>query len=77
MSSTAAGPIGAQGVLLYAAGSLGTGVFSTVPSVLLLYFCTETMRIPAVVAGMIVFIPKLWGLFWAPFVLLGTSQKVY
>lgn len=68
MSSTAAGPIGAQGVLLYAAGSLGTGVFSTVPSVLLLYFCTETMRIPAVVAGMIVFIPKLWGLFWDPFV---------
>lgn len=52
----------------YAIGSFGTGAFSTVPSVLLLYFCTEIVRIPAGVAALIVFVPKLWTLFWDPFV---------
>jgi Na+/melibiose symporter-like transporter len=35
---------------------------------LLLYFCTETLKIPAAVAGIIVFLPKLWAVFWDPIV---------
>ena len=31
----------------YALGAFGTGVFTTTPTVLLLYFCTETLRLPA------------------------------
>jgi len=52
----------------YAVGAFGTGVFSTVPTVLLLYFCTETLRIPAVLAGLAVFLPKVWALVWDPLV---------
>lgn len=53
---------------IYASGSFGTGVFSTVPSVLLLYFATEIARIPPAWAALIVFAPKAWALFWDPFV---------
>ncbi|MBP7335198.1 MFS transporter [Niveispirillum sp.] len=53
---------------LYAAGSLGTGIFSTVPSVLLLYFCTQILAIPPGVAALLVFVPKALALFWDPFV---------
>jgi Na+/melibiose symporter-like transporter len=53
---------------LYACGSFGTGLYSTIPSVLLLYFCTETLKIPAAVAGVIIFVPKLWAVFWDPVV---------
>ena len=52
----------------YAAGSFGTGLYSTVPSVLLLYFCTQTLHIPALVAGAIVLVPKAWTIVWDPWV---------
>jgi Na+/melibiose symporter-like transporter len=60
--------IGAGASAAYAAGSFGTGVFSTVPAVLLLYFCTETLKMPPAWAAAIVFIPKIWAIFWDPFV---------
>jgi glycoside/pentoside/hexuronide:cation symporter, GPH family len=52
----------------YATGSFGTGVFSTVPAVLLIYFCTETLKISGSVAAIIILIPKLWSIVWDPFV---------
>ncbi len=52
----------------YAAGSFGTGVFSTVPTILLLYFCTEILRLPPQWATAIVFVPKIWSILWDPFV---------
>jgi glycoside/pentoside/hexuronide:cation symporter, GPH family len=52
----------------YAMGSFGTGVFSTVPAVLLLYFCTETLHISGSVAAALILIPKLWSILWDPFV---------
>lgn len=52
----------------YSAGSLGTGVFSTVPTVLLLYFCTDVLRLDPRWAAVIVFVPKLWAIVWDPFV---------
>ncbi len=52
----------------YALGSLGVGVFSTVPTVLLLYYCTETLLIPAALAGALVFLPKTWAIVWDPLV---------
>ena len=44
----------ATSVSLYALGSLGTGVFSTVPTILLLYYCTETLGLPAAWAALAV-----------------------
>jgi GPH family glycoside/pentoside/hexuronide:cation symporter len=52
----------------YAMGAFGTGVFSTVPTVLLLFFCTETLKMPPFLAGLAVFLPKVWALVWDPFV---------
>jgi glycoside/pentoside/hexuronide:cation symporter, GPH family len=60
----------------YASGSLGTGVFSTVPAILLLYFCTETLRIPAAWAALIVFVPKVWAIFWDPMVGIASDRAV-
>jgi GPH family glycoside/pentoside/hexuronide:cation symporter len=50
----------------YALGAFGTGVFSTVPTVLLLFFCTETLKMPPALAGIAVFLPKIWSLVWDP-----------
>jgi len=43
----------------YAIGSLGTGGFSTVPGLLLLYYLTDTLGVGAAVAGAIVLAPKI------------------
>ncbi|MGA9794445.1 MAG: MFS transporter [Rhizomicrobium sp.] len=61
-------PLGRAGLLAYAMGSFGTGVFTTVPSVLLLFYCTEVVRIPAAWASVAVFLPKVWGIVWDPLV---------
>lgn len=53
-------------LLGYALGAFGTGVFTTVPAVLLLYFCTETLGIPPTLAGVAVFAPKVWAIVWDP-----------
>lgn len=44
----------------YAVGSFGTGGFGTVPGLLLLFYLTDTLGVAAALAGVIVFIPKLW-----------------
>lgn len=61
-------PISRGATGAYAVGSLANGVFSTVPTVLLLYFCTETLGIPPAWAAIILFVPKAWAIFWDPFV---------
>jgi GPH family glycoside/pentoside/hexuronide:cation symporter len=55
-------------VFSYSLGSFGTGVFSTVPAVLLLYYCTNIMHLPALWAAAIVFVPKAWAILWDPLV---------
>lgn len=49
-------------------GSLGTGLYSTVPSFLLLYFMTETLRVRPALAGIAVFTPKIWSLLTDPLI---------
>lgn len=60
--------IGIGASAAYAAGSFGTGVFSTVPTVILLYYCTEVLALPVVWATIIVLIPKVWSILWDPLV---------
>jgi glycoside/pentoside/hexuronide:cation symporter, GPH family len=55
-------------ISVYAAGSLGTGVFSTVPTVLLLYYCTNILFLRPELATLIVFVPKAWSVLWDPLV---------
>jgi Na+/melibiose symporter-like transporter len=53
-------PLSRQTLLGFGVGSLGTGIFSTTPGVLLLYFLTGTLAVPAALAGLAVFLPKAW-----------------
>jgi GPH family glycoside/pentoside/hexuronide:cation symporter len=46
----------------YGLGSFCTGTFSTVPGLLLLYYMTNVLAVPAGIAGLAVFLPKAWDL---------------
>lgn len=55
-------------LLGYGVGSVGTGVFSTVPGLLLLYFLTDILAVPAALAGAVVVAPKAIDVFFNPVV---------
>src|SRR5512139_4071975 len=50
----------------YALGSLTTGAFATVPGLLLLPYLTDTIAVPAFVAGLLVLLPKAWDVVFNP-----------
>ena len=59
----------------YGVGSIGTGVYSTVPGLLLLYYLTDVLGVAAGIASLVLFVPKAWDAFLNP--LVGTwSDRV-
>jgi GPH family glycoside/pentoside/hexuronide:cation symporter len=52
----------------YGVGSFCSGTFSTVPGLLLLYYLTNVLAVPAGAAGLVVFLPKAWDLVVNPLV---------
>jgi GPH family glycoside/pentoside/hexuronide:cation symporter len=50
----------------YGLGSVATGTFGTVPGLLLLPYLTDTLGVTAVIAGVIVFLPKAWDVLLNP-----------
>ena len=52
----------------YAFGSVGTGVFSTVPGLVLAYFLTDTLGVAAGLAAAVVAVPKAWDVIALPWV---------
>jgi GPH family glycoside/pentoside/hexuronide:cation symporter len=50
----------------YSLGSFVTGSFGTVPGLILVKYLTDTMAVPAVAAGFIVFLPKAWDVLVNP-----------
>src|SRR5699024_10452864 len=44
----------------YAAGSVGTGGFGTLPGLVLAYYLTDTLAVPALLATLVVVVPKVW-----------------
>jgi GPH family glycoside/pentoside/hexuronide:cation symporter len=52
----------------YGVGSFGAGTFSAVPGLLLLYYMTNSLGVPAGLAGLAVFLPKAWDLIINPYV---------
>ncbi|WP_022925093.1 MFS transporter [Serinicoccus marinus] len=55
-------------VLGYAAGSVGTGGFSTLPGLVLAYYLTDTLAVPALLATVVVVVPKVWDVLIDPLV---------
>lgn len=43
----------------YASGSIGMGIWVTVPGLLLLYFLTDVLAVPALIAGLALLLPKV------------------
>ncbi|MBP2703314.1 MFS transporter [Microbispora sp. RL4-1S] len=70
MVSTAAPsrPVSLGSRLGYAVGSFCTGNFTTIPGLLLLYYMTNTLAVPAALAGTVLFLPKAWDLILNPLV---------
>ncbi|WP_067453311.1 MFS transporter [Actinomadura macra] len=52
----------------YGIGSVGTGVFSAVPGLLLLYYLTDVLGVTAAVAGVVLVVPKAWDVLLNPVV---------
>lgn len=52
-------PLGIARVLAYSCGSVGTGLFSAAPAVMLLIYMTDTLGVPSALAGLAVMGPKL------------------
>jgi GPH family glycoside/pentoside/hexuronide:cation symporter len=55
-------------LLGFSVGSVGGGLFSTLPGLLLLFYLTDTLGVPAAIAGVVVLIPKLWDVLFNPLV---------
>jgi GPH family glycoside/pentoside/hexuronide:cation symporter len=52
----------------YGIGSVGTGAFTTVPGLLLMFYMTNYLEIPAQLAALGVFVPKMWDVIVDPFI---------
>lgn len=50
----------------YSVGSFVTGAFGTIPGLLLLPYLTDTIAVPAAIAGAIVLLPKAWDVLFNP-----------
>lgn len=50
----------------YAVGSIGTGGFSTLPGLVLVYFLTDTLGVAAIAAGLLVTLAKVWDVIIDP-----------
>ncbi|WP_026341138.1 MFS transporter [Actinomadura atramentaria] len=55
-------------LLGYGVGSIGTGIFSAVPGLLLLYYLTDVLGVAAAVAGAVLVVPKAWDVLFNPVV---------
>lgn len=50
----------------YGLGSVGTGIFSTIPGLLLLTFMIRHLAVPAAIAGLVILVPRLWDVITDP-----------
>lgn len=50
----------------YAAGSIGTGGFGTLPGLVLVYYLTDSLGVTALLAGVIIMVAKLWDVIIDP-----------
>jgi Na+/melibiose symporter-like transporter len=53
-------------VARYAAGSIGTGGFGTLPGLVLVFFLTDTLGVAAIWAGILVTVAKVWDVIIDP-----------
>ncbi|SHN43151.1 MFS transporter [Cryptosporangium aurantiacum] len=57
-----------RGIAPFAAGSIGMGIWVTVPGIFLLYFLTDVLAVPPLVAGLAVLLPNIVDVVLHPWV---------
>lgn len=60
------GRLGRGTYIGYGIGSVGTGIFTTVPGLLLLTFMVRQLAVPPAVAGLVILMPRLWDMVSDP-----------
>jgi glycoside/pentoside/hexuronide:cation symporter, GPH family len=60
----------------YAIGSVGTGGFGTLPGLMLLYYLTDALAVPAAVAGVVVTGAKVWDVVIDPVIGYGSDRDL-
>jgi GPH family glycoside/pentoside/hexuronide:cation symporter len=65
---TPAAPVSRPRIAGYATGSAGTGIFTTVPGLILLFYLTDVLGVAAALAGFLVVAPKIWDVLFNPYV---------
>ncbi|WP_067830601.1 MFS transporter [Actinomadura kijaniata] len=50
----------------YGIGAVGTGIFGVAPGLLLLYYLTDVLGVPAAFAGVLLVLPKVWDTLISP-----------
>ncbi|MGM1017093.1 MAG: MFS transporter [Actinomycetota bacterium] len=63
-------------VLRYAAGSLGTGGYATLPGLVLTYFLTDNLGVAALAAGLIVTLAKIWDVVIDPLIGAASDRQL-
>jgi glycoside/pentoside/hexuronide:cation symporter, GPH family len=64
--SPSSGRLGRGTYLGYGIGSVGTGIFTTVPGLLLLTFMVRQLAVPPAIAGVVILAPRLWDMVTDP-----------
>ena len=60
----------------YAAGSVGTGGFGTLPGLVLAYYLTDTLGVAAAFAAVVVLVPKVWDVVIDPAIGARSDREV-
>lgn len=60
----------------YAAGSVGTGGFGTLPGLVLAYYLTDTLGVAAALAAVVVLVPKIWDVVIDPAIGARSDREV-
>jgi Na+/melibiose symporter-like transporter len=55
-------------IATYAIGSLGTGGFTTLPGLVLVYYLTDNLGLAAILSGLVVTVAKVWDVFIDPLI---------
>ena len=53
-------PLRRRTVIRYGIGSVGTAAFGTLPGLVLVYYLTDTLGVPALAAGALIVVAKIW-----------------
>ena len=72
----AGGALPRSRLLGFAVGNVGAATFATVPGLLLAIYLTDTLGVPALAAGLVVVVPKVWDVVLAPVVGAWSDREV-